>query len=251
MSHNILETKYFTWNALLIATAIVLAAFLLGNAFKNRNNYTNKVTVTGLGSQDFISDLIVWRGSFSRKSMDQKAAYDALAADRKTVKQYLISKGVAEKEIVFGAVGIDRQFDNRYDDNGKYISVFSGYNLYQDVTIESHEVDKIENLSREITELINSGVELNSSSPSYYYTKLADLKIQMIEAATKDAKLRAEKIAANAGSKISTLKKADMGVFQIVGKNAAEDDYSWGGTFNTTSKEKTANITVKLEYALH
>lgn len=38
-----------------------------------------------------------------------------------------------------------------------------------------------------------------------------------------------------------------MGIFQITGQNS-DEDYSWGGTFNTESKEKTASITMKLDY---
>jgi len=98
-----------------------------------------------------------------------------------------------------------------------------------------------------VSELINSGVEFYSSAPNYYYTKLAELKIEMIAEATKDANIRAEKIAKNAGSEVGPLKNADMGVFQIVAQNSAEE-YSWGGSFNTTSKRKTATITVKLQY---
>ena len=69
----------------------------------------------------------------------------------------------------------------------------------------------------------------------------------MIAAATKDASLRAQKIAENAGGEIGSLKNANMGVFQIVAQNSAEE-YSWGGYFNTSSKRKPATITVKLDY---
>ena len=71
----------------------------------------------------------------------------------------------------------------------------------------------------------------------------------MIAQATKDANLRAFKIAENAGSGVGRLKKADMGVFQIVAQNSSEE-YSWGGSFNTASKRKTAAITVKLDYEI-
>ena len=114
--------------------------------------------------------------------------------------------------------------------------------------IESHDVDKVEALSRKVTELINSGIELNSNQPEYYYTKLAELKIEMIAEATKDAQIRASQIADNAGGSLGKLKRADMGVFQIVAQNSSEE-YSWGGSFNTTSKRKSASITVRLEYA--
>ena len=81
-------------------------------------------------------------------------------------------------------------------------------------------LSKIENLSRNITEIINLGIELTSSPPSYFYSKLADVKHQMIADATKDAKQRAEKIAENAGSSLGKLKKATMGITQITAPNS-------------------------------
>ena len=71
----------------------------------------------------------------------------------------------------------------------------------------------------------------------------------MISAATKDANNRAKNIAKNAESKVGKLKSAKMGVFQIVGQNSSES-YSWGGSFNTSSKRKTASITMKLFFFL-
>jgi hypothetical protein len=76
---------------------------------------------------------------------------------------------------------------------------------------------------------------------------LADLKIEMISKATEDARTRAEQIAINSGGKLGKLISAKMGIFQITGQNSNED-FSWGGTYNTESKEKTASITMKLDY---
>ncbi|MBP7173136.1 MAG: SIMPL domain-containing protein [Cloacibacterium sp.] len=226
----------------------VIAAALLGQAIKNRNKSQNTISVTGLGAKKFTSDLITWSASFSKANTDLKSAYDELAIDRKIISDYLKSKGVKDSEMVFSAVDIQKKFRSYNDANGNYVQgEFSGYNLTQSVSIESKEVAKIENLSRIITEIINRGVELTSSQPQYFYTKLAEVKQQMIADATKDAKQRAEKIAANAGSNIGDLKKASMGVIQITAPNSAED-YSWGGTYNTSSKEKEASITIKLEY---
>jgi hypothetical protein len=38
-----------------------------------------------------------------------------------------------------------------------------------------------------------------------------------------------------------------MGGFQITAENSSED-YSWGGSFNISSKKKKASITIKLRY---
>jgi hypothetical protein len=149
---------------------------------------------------------------------------------------------------VFNSVNIQKLYSNTYDNYGNVqSSYFSGYSLSQTIRVESKDVDKVELISREITELINQDIELESFEPDYYYTKLAELKLKMIENATKDAKERAEKIAVNAGSSLGSLKNATMGVIQITAKNSAED-YSWGGSFNTSSKIKTATITIRLEY---
>ncbi len=236
-------------NVILISVTIIIAVLILSNTYKNRNRVNDIINVTGLGKQDFASDLIVWKGSFVRKSMTLKTAYDELKKDQEEIKKYLITKGVKESEIVFTAVGIDKQYDYSYDQSGKQNQTFTGYQLTQIVTIESKEVDKIEKVSRLVTELINQGVEFYSSPPQYYYTGLAELKVEMIASATKDARLRAEKIAENSGAAIGKLRFARMGIFQIIAQNSSED-YSWGGTFNTSSKMKTATITMKLQFGI-
>lgn len=232
----------------LMALAIVLSTVILSQTYRNRNQASNSIRVTGLGSKNFVSDLIVWSGSFSRKNMTLKEAYAELDRDRAIISDYLKGKGVKTDELIFSAVDINKEYDVQYDNNGNQTrSVFNGYRLRQNVQIESTEVDKIESISRQVTELINTGVEFSSSAPQYFYTKLSELKIEMIAEATRDAHTRASQIAENAGSSVGKLKNADMGVFQITAQNSSEE-YSWGGSFNTWSKRKTAAITVKLEY---
>ena len=232
----------------IIALSILIASFLFSNAFTNRNKSSNTISVTGSGNQDFTSDLIVWSASFSQKSMELQDANGAIDRDRQQIKSYLLGKGVSEDEIVFSAVNVNKDYRYTYNQNGvTQEQIFTGYNLTQNVTVQSKNVDKTEKISRESSDLINSGIEFYSNAPEYYYTKLAELKIQMIAEGTKDAKARAQSIAENAGASLGNLKKSDMGVFQITGQNSSED-FTYGGSFNTVSKNKTANITVRLVY---
>lgn len=167
---------------------------------------------------------------------------------KKTITQYLEKKGIKAEQLIYSAVQTNQKNKRIYSPSGDYIGEeFDAYALTQSVQIESKEVDKIEKVSREITELLNQGVRFYSESPRYYYTKLADLKIEMISKATEDARLRAEKIAEFSGGNLGELVSAKMGIFQITGQNSKES-YSWGGTFNTNSREKTASITMKLLY---
>src|SRR6056297_2906572 len=231
--------KYIS--AIIFAIAIVIAAWLLGESYVSRANPDGVISVTGSGSENFTSDLIVWEGSFSRMSPNLEKAYNDLNSDKETVRTYLIDKGIKENNIVFNSVQTSEQRENQYQ-NGNYVgSIFQGYQLTQNVKIESADVELVEEVSREITELLNKGVQFNSTPPRYYYTKLADLKIEMISKATEDARLRAESIAQNSGSGLGELISAKMGVFQITGQNSGED-FSWGGAY------KTASITMRLDY---
>ncbi len=236
--------------ATIVAFTAIICFWILGSAYKYKFKATETISVTGLAEKDFVSDQIVWTGNYSRKFMDLKEAYTFLKEDEGKIKTYLKGKGITDVEMVFSAVSIDKDFTTRYDDAGRQTgSEFTGYNLRQNVTVDSKDINKVEKISREVTELIQSGIEFNSSSPSYYYTKLAELKLDLLAKASADAKQRAETIAKNSGSGLGKIKKATMGVFQITGKNSNED-YSYGGTFNTSSKNKTAIITTKIDYSV-
>jgi uncharacterized protein len=235
-------------NTIIIAVAIVVTAIFFANTYKNRNRSNDLISVTGLGSKDFKSDLIIWRGNFNIFNADLKRGTVQLDSTRETVRKYLVTKGIQAKEIVFSAVTMDKRFRTWYVKDTEH-SEFIGYSLNQTVTIESKEVEKVEQVSREVTELISQGIEISSSAPEYYYTKLGELKIEMVAAATADAHIRAEQIAKNSNASLGHLRFAQMGVFQITAQNSS-DDYSWGGSFNTDSKMKTANITMKLQFGI-
>lgn len=234
----------------IFSIAIIIVAILLGNAYTYKYKQQETIKVTGLGEEDFTSDLIVWQATFSKRGTDLKSISKELSNDRVKIKKYLTSKGIKESDIVFSSVNISKEYSSSYDSYGNYLSSnFTGYLLSQNLRIESSDVDNIEKNSREVTELIDQNIELTSLEPEYYYTKLDALKLKMIENATKDARERAEKIASNSDSKLGNLKNASMGIIQITAKNSSED-YSWGGSFNTSSKLKTASITIRLEYAI-
>lgn len=231
-----------------IGVAAIVCAYLFSSAYKYKFKQTEVITVTGAADTNFVSDLSVWSGSFSRSSFQMQEAYDALKKDEAVVMNYLKGQGMTEKELQVSSINTEKLFSYRYDENGRQIgSDFNGYKLSESITIESKDLQKVDRISREITQLIQQGIELNSSSPNYYYTKLGDLKIGLLAKASEDGHRRAETIAKHAKASIGSLKKSSMGVFQITGQNENED-YSYGGAFNTTHINKTATITVKMDF---
>lgn len=235
---------------LIIAIAVIIAVYMGTRALTYKPRAEETIVVTGLAQKDFNSDLIVWNGSWSRKSMDLKSAYVLLKTDEAMVRAYLLKNDITSNEMTFSSVSIQKLTTPRLDKDGKTIGQdFAGYELTQSVNIQSTDIDRIDKVSREATELIESGIALNSASPSFYNTKLNQVKMELLARASADARARAEAIAQNGGSKLGKLKKATMGVFQITGRNSNED-MSSGGDFDTANRYKTGSITIRMEFSV-
>ncbi len=235
---------------IVIAVAALACAFVLGRAYTYKFRSQDTIVVTGLGETEFSSDLIVWSGTLTAEAQNAAAGYAEIEASKAKVQQYLTAKGLPAEAVVFEFVNVDKQFSPVYNANGNWAGQrFSGYALRQRFTVESKEVEKVETISREISSLIAQGVSIEAYAPDYYYTKLDDVKMGLIETASADARTRAEKIADNAGSRIGRVASARMGVFQITGANSNEE-FSAGGSFNTSSRNKKARITMRIEYRI-
>ena len=235
------------WIPVVAGICAIIAAAILGRSYTYKYRSQDRIAVTGLGEKEFTSDLIVWKGTIVEQAPSVVGGYAALEENKKKVQVYLHEKGVADSTVLFMFVNVERTSESVYE-NGHYVGErFTGYQLRQEFKIESTDVEAVENVSREISSLIARGVMIESEQPDYFYTRLSDLKQELIEQASADARTRAENIARNAGSRLGRLSGARMGVFQITGANSNEA-LSAGGVYNSASKHKKASITVRLEY---
>ncbi|CCO07966.1 SIMPL domain-containing protein [Desulforamulus hydrothermalis] len=238
--------KYYVIAAALLAAALVICSLVLANPLANYAASRSSITVTGSAKKQIVSDLAVWRGSFYQDSATLPEAYKNLKGDLEKVKSYLKSKGIAEDQITVSSITTMPQYI--YNANGTSTGQIASYRLLQSVEIKSADVQKIAGIARESTELIEQGVFFESQQPQYFYTKLNDLKVNMLAEATRDAKLRAEKMAASTGSRIGPLRSARMGVFQITPVNSNEiSDY---GINDTSSIEKEITAVVNVEFSI-
>ncbi|MHC1720031.1 MAG: SIMPL domain-containing protein [Clostridiaceae bacterium] len=230
--------------AIIIAVAIFASASVFTYGFFKSRVVPNTITVTGSAKKQIKSDYVIWRATVSRQAANISDTYKLLQGDMDKVKKYLADNGLAEKDYTISSVST--YTINTILPNGTYSNNIEAYRLSQEIEIRSYNVDKVTVLSRESTKLIQDGVELQSMPPSYYYTKIADLKVDMLALATKDAKLRAEKIAENSSSALGKLKSAKMGVFQITPVNSEEiSDY---GINDTSSIDKQIMAVVNCVY---
>ena len=230
---------------LLLALGLMGAAWIVGSSAIRIADSRATITVTGSAKQQIRSDLVVWRGMFSAQSPSLLSAYADLSASAVKVKAYLASKGIADTEATTQSIQT-RTFYQR-GPNGMETSTVTGYRLSQMVEVRSTDVERITNLSRESTELIHQDVLFESYPPEYLYTKLAELKVEMLARATKDARARADEMARNSGSRIGRLRSARMGVFQITPAfSTVVSDYGVNDN-SSLMKDITAVVTMSFE----
>ena len=238
--------------AIFIALAVIISSGILAYGFVYyKTSGDNDIKATGSASVDFESDLIVWRGNFSQEANTSRIAYEKIKNDADIVKDYLRKQGLTDSEIVFSSVDVTRTTEDRYNDEGNFIgSYYTGYKLTQSITVTSEKIDAVAERSRNISTLLESGVEFESWSPEYYKTDLDDVKMELIGRATENARERIDIMAAGTGAGVGRLKNSELGVIQITPRNSGTSSYTYDGAFDTSSRYKTATITVRLDYAV-
>ena len=234
---------------IIVSIAAVAGCWQIGHGLRNFRQGENKIKVTGMAEKQITSDLIVWNITVSGKASTKSAAYTEFNRSNRMIHQYLRENNIADSAISTNSVSIEKQTKSLYDTQAeRYFEVDDGYLVSQDITITSRNLPIVERVYQKISVLYGRDVNFSSSDPLYYYTKLDDLKMQLLNEASIDAYKRAETIAEGCNASVGSLQSSTMGVFQIVGLNSSED-YSWGGTFNTSDKEKKASITIRAVYS--
>ncbi len=239
-----------------IAVAIFSLSIVLSSSgryfFKNNNS---EISVTGSASLNFNSDLVVWGGDFTSSDKDLKKAYSQIKNDRDIIELFLINKGLNKDNFNFLSIDIEKKYKqkNYFNNEGVIVDreqIFTGFELTQQLKVTSSDIELVEQISNEITDLIEKNIFLTSYPPKYYYTKLGELKIEMIKLASEDGLIRAKTAIEGANGTLGSVLSSNIGVFQILGANS-NDSFSWGGTLNTAHKNKTAYINVKQKYEIN
>ncbi len=173
--------------------------------------------------------------------------YRKLQEDLEKVNAYLASKKVNPNEVIVSQISTTTIF--KKSNEGKDTNEIEGYQLSQTIEIRSNDIDKIDVVSRQSTELINQGIIFESWAPDYFYTKLDELKIEMLAKATENAKLRAESMIKASDNKIGFLRSAKMGVFQITPITSTDvSDYGYN---DTSSLDKKVMAVVSASFAIN
>lgn len=204
-------------SALLIAAGLVAVGFFPGYYYYKTKMQSNFVTVKGLAEMSVKADLAVWKIKFVTTNNDLLAAQQEIARQKGAIVAFLQKKGLQAFEISEGRVETNDLMANPYRSNN---DMTSRYILSQVITVRSVNVDTVEQALRDNGELVAAGIifDLQSygSPVSYIFTKLNEIKPQMLEEATKNAAEAAAEFAKSSKSRVGRIRTANQGVFSIL-----------------------------------
>ncbi len=169
------------------------------------------ITVKGSVQTNVESDLIVWSGNFPVEAGTLLDAQRKSQADRLLVENFLRAAEVTN--YVFVPVNIEELKASQKSADGWVTQRTTGYRLTQTVSVESTNVDRLDKL--DTTRLVEQGLIFTVLPSQFIYNRANEAKIEMLAEATRDARTRAEQIAAQGGRAIANLHDADKGIFQI------------------------------------
>jgi uncharacterized protein len=254
------------------ALANIICVAIVSHAWLSVRLEPKTIAITGSAKRAIESDMITWSGTITARNPELTVAYDKLKGDADKVHAFLIAHGISEDQITFSAITTTKNYVKQVitqpqasgtQTNGEVVAQqgatgnagpvviqtdkISNYVLTQAVSIESKDMKRVPDVSRSVTSLIKDGVEIDSAAPGYLYTKLAELKIDMVAEATKDATNRATQIVTNANGTLGKLVEAKLGVMQINPKNTSATSYEGNNDTTSLEKEITAIVTARFE----
>ncbi|MCR4921044.1 MAG: SIMPL domain-containing protein [Bacteroidaceae bacterium] len=207
--------------ACILALGMIVMGICLQSGIKSFAERDGKVVVKGLSEREVKADKVTWPLIYKELGNDPSAMYETLAAKNRKVVDFLKAAGISENEISVNPPTIrDRQADNY----GNEIMNFR-YKATSVITVTSADVDKVRSLMDRQTELMRQGIaivseEYGENSVQYDFMGLNDIKPQMVEEATKNARATAEKFAQDSRSKLGRIRTASQGQFSIENRDA-------------------------------
>lgn len=203
------------YTALLLALGLTLAGFFPGYYYYKTKMCANTVVVKGLAEMNVKADLAVWEMKYVVTGNDVAAAQKEILGQTEIITAFLAEKGFEKEEITVGRLETNDLYANPYRSN----DISTRFILTQSVSVASSKVDLVSAVLNESGNLVAKGIVFNQdygSPVSYVFTKLNDIKPEMLTRATQNAREAAAQFAKSSGSKVGKIKHANQGQFSIL-----------------------------------
>jgi hypothetical protein len=243
-----------------IAIAAVMSTSIVMDTYHSIKVKPEKRTIKVIGSakKRIVSDLIEWEASIEARSPDRTAAYKMLREHREIAVKFLEGQGIKKAEIQPQSATFEEEFNvteefkvfpGAKEATRVEKKTFKGFVTRESIIVRSTDVQVVEKAAREVTSLLEQGISITSGEPAYFYTRLGELKVEMLALAGKDARARADNILkSTGGAEIKRLLDANMGIININPANSTETSNE--GNNDRTSYEKDIITIVRAEFEL-
>lgn len=225
--------------SLVIGLAIAIAGISVGVGFYKGRVNDRYVTVKGLAEREVNANLAIWPITFHVADDELISLQSQIEQKRKVITQFLTEAGFHEDQISYSSPRIQDTRANQY--GGSNISQYR-YVAQSTVTVRTEDVSLVKRSMEASGQLIGKGVVLAADSwetpTEFIYTRLNDIKPEMIEEATKDARKAAEKFAMDSGSQVGKIRNASQGYFSIENRD------------NNSPEIKEIRVVTTVEYFL-
>jgi hypothetical protein len=199
-----------------IFLGLSVLGYFLGNAAITYKLYDRSVTVKGLSEREFNADIVIWPIQFTVTGNDLEALYNSIDEQTLKIRQFLQNNGIPAGEITVASPAITDKSAQQYGNNAK--AEFR-YTALQVVTVYSENIEAARSVMTTLSQLGKQGIVFSGgnyqSQTEYIFTRLNDVKPEMIEEATRKAREVAEKFAADSQSKLGKIRRASQGQFSI------------------------------------
>ncbi|GFO76088.1 uncharacterized protein BPLS_P3677 [Bathymodiolus platifrons methanotrophic gill symbiont] len=207
------------------SSAFILGAFIflglatvgyqLGNAAIQYKEYERTVTAKGLSEREYPADIVIWPIQFTESSNDLAQLYSSIEASNSKIKGFLEKNKINPDEISISAPNITDKSARQYGNaKAEY-----RYTAQQTVTVYSKNIPRVQNVMKLLPELGKTSIAFTGSNyqgqTEYIFTRLNEVKPEMIEEATRKAREVAEKFAADSNSQLGKIRQAKQGQFSI------------------------------------
>jgi hypothetical protein len=190
--------------------------YLLGDAAIKFKEYERTVTVKGLSEREYEADIVIWPIQFTAASNDLGEMYRSVDSSTGKIRSFLKKAGIENEEISFSSPAITDKSAQQYGNQPK--AEFR-YTASQTVTVYSKNIETVGGVMGRISTLGKQGIVFTGgnhrSQTEYIFTRLNEIKPEMIEEATKKAREVAEKFASDSKSTLGKIRTASQGQFSI------------------------------------
>jgi hypothetical protein len=230
---------------MVLALGLIFCSLILTSTWRANTRSQQTIMVIGSAKQDIVSDMGVLRGSIIVTDASLQNGYTRIKTDMPILLAYLQSKGV--NKTMLDVMPITNYANLEFTQQGYQTGKINSYTISQRFQFKMADVNKIKQISLEISDLIRQGINLQMDMPEYYYTKLSDVKIKIQAEAANDAQMRAERMAESTKCTLGPMRTAKMGVLQITPKNSnVVSDYGINDV-SSIEKEITAVVHASFE----